>query len=136
MKNVLVTNGTADLPVLEKLIPYIDAMNVDIKSFSETTYREVLGGDLNMTRSFIERAVKDCHVELTMLIVPGMNDTAEEMREVTSWIAGMSDEIPFHISRFFPRHKMKDRPPTDVAKIYELANIAREKLKYVYEGNC
>jgi pyruvate formate lyase activating enzyme len=71
-----------------------------------------------------------------MLIVPGMNDTAEEMREVTSWIAGMSDEVPFHISRFFPRHKMKDRPPTDVAKIYELANIARERLKYVYEGNC
>ena len=144
MKNVIVTNGTADLPVLEKLIPYIDAMNVDIKSFSETTYREVLGGDLNMTRAFIERAVKDCHVELTMLIVPCMNDSEEEMRELTDWISGLTDKnsntignkIPLHISRFFPRYKMTDRPATDVGKIYSLADIAREKLKYVYTGNC
>lgn len=136
MKNVLVTNGTAEIAVLEEIIPYIDAMNVDIKSFSETTYRDVLGGDLNMTRAFIERAVKDCHVELTMLIVPGMNDTEDEMREVTSWIAGMSEKIPFHISRFFPRYNMIDKEPTDVGKIYMLADIAREKLKYVYTGNC
>lgn len=136
MKNVLVTNGTAELEVLEEIIPYIDAMNIDLKSFSEKTYREVLGGDLNMTKAFIERAAKDCHVELTTLIVPGMNDTEEEMRELTSWIAGMSDEIPYHISRFFPRHKMSDKNPTDIGKIYMLADIAREKLKYVYTGNC
>ncbi len=136
MKNVLVTNGTAELEVLEEIIPYIDAMNVDLKSFSEKTYREVLGGDLNMTKAFIERAVKDCHVELTTLIVPGMNDTEEEMRELSGWIAGMSDEIPYHISRFFPRHKMSDKNPTDIGKIYMLADIAREKLKYVYTGNC
>lgn len=136
MKNVLVTNGTAELEVLEEIIPYIDAMNVDLKSFSEKTYREVLGGDLNMTKAFIERAVKDCHVELTTLIVPGMNDTEEEMRELSGWIAGMSDEIPYHISRFFPRHEMSDKKPTDISKIYMLADIAREKLKYVYTGNC
>ena len=136
MKNVLVTNGTAELEVLEEIIPYIDAMNIDLKSFSEKTYREVLGGDLNMTKAFIERAVKDCHVELTTLIVPGMNDTEEEMRELTDWIAGISDEIPYHISRFFPRHEMGDKKPTDIGKIYMLADIAREKLKYVYTGNC
>lgn len=136
MKNVLVSNGTAELAVLEEIIPYADAMNIDLKSMSEKTYREVLGGDLNMTKAFIERAVKDCHVELTMLIVPGMNDTEEEMREASSWIAGLSDEIPFHISRFFPRYKMNDRGPTDVTRIYALADIAREKLKYVYTGNC
>lgn len=136
MKNVLVTNGTAELEVLEEIIPYIDAMNIDLKSFSEKTYREVLGGDLNMTKAFIERAVKDCHVELTTLIVPGMNDTEEEMRELTDWIAGISDEIPYHISRFFPRHEMSDKKPTDIGKIYMLADIAREKLKYVYTGNC
>ena len=136
MKNVLVTNGTAELPVLEEIIPYIDAMNIDLKSMSDKTYREVLGGDLNTTKAFIERAVKDCHVELTMLIVPGMNDTEEEMREASGWIAGLSCEIPFHISRFFPRYKMNGRSPTDVGKIYSLADIAREKLKYVYTGNC
>ena len=136
MKNVLVSNGTAELKILEEILPYIDAMNVDIKSFSEKTYREVLGGNLKMTKAFIERAVKDCHVELTMLIVPGMNDSIEEMREVTGWIAGMSDEIPFHISRFFPRYKMSDKKPTEIGKIYMLADIAREKLKFVYTGNC
>ena len=111
---------------------------------SEETYRDVLKGDLNTTKAFIERAVKDCHVELTMLIVPGMNDSEDEMRELTSWIAGLKDkdgnviggDVPLHISRFFPRYKMSDKDPTDVRKIYALADIARERLKYVYTGNC
>ena len=144
MKNVLVTNGTAEIPILEEILPYIDAMNIDIKSMSEKTYREVLKGDLSTTKAFIERAVKDCHVELTMLIVTDMNDSEDEMRELTDWIAGIKDkegnvigdEIPLHISRFFPRYKMTDRPATDVDKIYMLADIARDRLKYVYTGNC
>ena len=144
MKNVLVTNGTAELAVLEEILPYIDAMNVDIKSMSADTYKDVLKGSLAMTKAFIERAVKDCHVELTMLIVPGMNDSEEEMRELTDWISGLTDKdgntignkIPLHISRFFPRYKMTDRSATDVGKIYSLAEIAREKLEYVYTGNC
>lgn len=138
MKNVLVTNGTAALPVLEEILPYIDAMNVDIKSMSEKTYSDVLKGSLPMTKAFIERAVKDCHVELTMLIVPGMNDSEEEMIELVNWISGLEDGdgIPLHISRFFPRYKMTDRPATDVGTIYKLADIARERLKYVYTGNC
>ena len=137
MKNILVTNGSVELEVLEEILPFTDAMNVDIKSMSDKTYREVLGGDLAATKSFIARAVKDCHVELTMLIVPGMNDTEEEMRELTSWISGLTDkDVPLHISRFFPRYKMSDREPTDVGKIYKLADIARERLKYVYTGNC
>lgn len=138
MKNVLVTNGTAELPVLEEILPYIDAMNVDIKSMSEKTYRDVLKGDLSTTKTFIERAVKDCHVELTMLIVTDMNDSEEEMRELVDWISCLEGgiEIPLHISRFFPRYKMTDRPATDVDKIYRLADIARDRLKYVYTGNC
>ena len=144
MKNVLVTNGTAELPILEEIIPYVDAMNIDIKSMSSDTYKNVLGGDLKTTKAFIERAVKDCHVELTMLIVTGMNDTEEEMRELTDWIAGLTDKdgnvigdtIPLHISRFFPRYKMTDRPATDVDLIYKLADIAGNKLRYVYTGNC
>ena len=144
MKNVLVTNGSVELPILEEVLPYIDAMNIDIKSMSEETYRDVLKGDLNTTKAFIERSVKGCHVELTMLIVPGMNDSEDEMRELTSWIAGLKDndgnviggDVPLHISRFFPRYKMSDKEPTDVKKIYALADIARERLKYVYTGNC
>ena len=138
MKNILVSNGTASLPVLEEILPYIDAMNIDIKSMSADTYKNVLKGDLTMTKAFIERAVKDCHVELTMLIVPGMNDSEDEMRELADWISGLEggSKIPLHISRFFPRYKMTDRPATDVDVIYKLADIARDKLKFVYTGNC
>jgi pyruvate formate lyase activating enzyme len=138
--NVLVTNGTAELPVLEELLPHIDAMNVDLKGFTERYYTQVLGGSLDMVKAFIARAVQDCHVELTTLIVPKENDTEDEMRALVSWVAGLKDkggaEIPLHISRFFPRFHMTDRQATDVSCIYRLADIAREKLKYVYTGNC
>ena len=144
MKNVLVTNGTAELEILEEIIPYIDAMNVDLKTFSEKTYSEVLKGDLKTTKAFIGRAVKSCHVELTTLIVPGMNDSEEEMRELSCWISGLKDssgnvigsKVPLHISRFFPRYRMSDMRATDVSLIYRLAEIASEKLEYVYTGNC
>ncbi|MCR5060029.1 MAG: AmmeMemoRadiSam system radical SAM enzyme [Saccharofermentans sp.] len=136
MKNVLVTNGSASLAVLEEIIPYIDAMNVDIKSMSDKTYREVLGGDLASVKAFIERAFRDCHVELTMLIVPGMNDSVDEMREAAKWISGIDDSIPLHITRFFPRYRLTDRNATDAGLIYELAGVAGERLKYVYTGNC
>ena len=136
LKNVLVTNGTAELPVLEALLPYTDAMNIDLKGFSEHYYTHTLGGNLEMVKAFITRAVRDTHVELTTLIIPGENDSEEEMRRMTEWISVLSPEIPLHISRFFPRFHMTDRPATDVRKIYHLAEVAREKLKYVYTGNC
>ena len=144
MKNVMVTNGTADIEVLEELLPYVDAMNVDLKGFTDHYYRNVLGGDRKMVMDFIERAVKDCHVELTTLIVPGENDSEEEIREMADWISGLKGadgesvgkDIPLHISRFFPRFRMTDREATDVDTVYRLADTAREKIKYVYTGNC
>ena len=144
MKNVLVTNGTASLDVLEELLPYVDAMNIDLKGFTDHYYSDVLGGDRQMVMDFIERAVKGCHVELTTLIVPGENDNEEEIREMTGWIAGLKNaegekvgaEIPLHVSRFFPRFRMTDRDATAVKKVYRLADTARERLKYVYTGNC
>ena len=142
--NVLVTNGTAELPVLEAIGPYIDAMNIDLKGFTARYYSAVLGGNLETVKTFIARAVQISHVELTTLIVPGENDTEEEMREISGWISALTDaegqvighEIPLHVSRFFPRFHMTDRPATDVRLIYRLADTAREKLKYVYTGNC
>jgi pyruvate formate lyase activating enzyme len=138
MFNVIVTNGTADLQVLAELAPYIDAMNIDLKGFTDHYYNEVLGGDRAMTMAFIEEAVKHCHVELTTLIVPGENDSEEEMRMLSGWIASLAGgkRIPLHISRFFPRFHMTDRPPTDVRRVYRLAEVARENLEYVYTGNC
>ena len=144
MMNVLVSNGTAEVSILEEILPYIDAMNIDLKGFTDEYYRDVLGGSRKMVMDFIERAVKDSHVELTTLIIPGENDSEDEMRELTAWVAGLTDgdgkvigcEIPLHISRFFPRFKMTDRDATEVRKVYRLAEVAREKLKYVYTGNC
>ena len=136
MSVVLVSNGTADVSIAKKLKPYVDAMNVDLKGFTKKFYRDVLKGDLDCVKAFIEEAVKYAHVELTTLIVPGENDSEGEMREISSYIAGLSDEIPLHISRFFPQFHMTDRPATDVKLIYRLADVAREKLKYVYTGNC
>ena len=140
MKNVLVTNGTAALSVLEELKPYIDAMNVDLKGFTDRYYSEVLGGDRKMVMDFIEAAAGFCHMELTTLIVPGENDTEEEMRELSAWVSRLrnpdGESIPLHVSRFFPRFHMQDRGPTDVRTVYRLAEVAREKLEYVYTGNC
>ncbi len=144
LKNVLVTNGTATLAVLAEIAPYIDAMNIDLKGFTDGYYRDVLQGDRRMTMDFIREAVKGCHVELTTLIVPGMNDTEEEIREISAWIAGLRNvhggksgaEIPLHVTRFFPRYRMTDRGPTDVAAVYRLAEAARETLQYVHVGNC
>ena len=144
MVNVIVTNGTASLPVLRELAPFIDAMNIDLKGFTDRYYRDVLGGDRAMVMDFITEAAKNCHIELTTLIIPGENDTEDEMRAMTEWISGLTDrdgnvigaDIPLHISRFFPRFHMTDRNATDVSKVYHLADVAREKLRYVYTGNC
>ena len=135
MKNVLVTNGTASLRVLEELLPFVDAMNIDLKSFQESYYRK-LGGDLATVKKFIERAAEECHVELTTLIVPGENDEAAEIEEEAEWIAGINEKIPLHVTRFFPRYQMKDRDATDVERVYLLADRARKYLKYVFVGNC
>ena len=138
MKNVLVSNGTAELAILEEIIPYIDAMNIDLKGFSDEYYAGVLKGSRRQTMDFIEEAVKHCHVELTTLIVPGENDSVEEMKEISKWIASLENgrSVPLHVSRFFPCFHMTDREATDVKKVYELAEVAREELEYVYTGNC
>jgi len=144
MVNVLVTNGMASVSVLDELAPYIDAMNIDLKAFTDRFYRELIMGDLQMVKAFIEGAVKVCHVELTTLIIPGENDSEEEMRAIAEFIAGLTDhdgsvigpDIPLHISRFFPQFHMTDRAATDVGLIYHLADIARERINYVYTGNC
>ena len=138
MKNVLVTNGTAELSVLEEILPYVDAMNIDLKGFSKDYYQK-LGGDLGTVKRFIERAAgrdANCYIELTTLIVPGENDSEEEMEQEARWIADINPDIPLHVTRFFPRYKMKDRSATDVEKIYRLRTVAEKYLKWVYAGNC
>lgn len=144
MKNVLVSNGMASLKVLSEIIPYIDAMNIDLKGFTDDYYDKLLKGNRQMVMDFIKEAIKHCHVEVTTLIIPGENDSAEEMEKLSGWLASLTDadgqvigeKIPLHISRFFPRFKMTDREATDVKKVYELVEIAGRRLRYVYSGNC
>ena len=139
MVNVLVTNGTASREVLEEILPYVDAMNIDLKAFTGETYQKY-GGDLESVKEFIVRSAGSCHVELTTLIVPGENDAAKEMEEEARWIASVEESVgrklPLHVTRFFPRYQMRDREATEVRRVYELAKKAREYLSYVFVGNC
>ena len=135
MKNVIVTNASVTDPVLDEILPLTDAMNIDLKGFTDQYYAK-LGGDLGTVRHFIQRAAEACHVELTTLIVPGENDSEQEIKELASWVGGISSDIPLHITRFFPRWKMTDRDATDIRHLYALVRAARESLEYVFAGNC
>ena len=135
MKNIMVTNGSAELWVLEALLPYIDAMNIDLKGFRPEYYQK-LGGDLEIVKAFIARASRDCHVELTTLIVPDENDDVFQMEEEAAWIASINREIPLHVTRFFPRYQMTDQKATEVSQVYALAQTAEKYLNYVFVGNC
>ena len=133
MYNVLVTNGMAEMPILFELLPYIDAMNIDLKAFRPELYKW-LGGDLQTVLRFISRAAEDSHVELTTLIIPGKNDDPRDMEQEALWIAEIDPEIPLHITRYFPRHRMTE-PPTDIRKMRELMSVAKKHLKNVCLGN-
>jgi pyruvate formate lyase activating enzyme len=135
LKNVLVTNGYVNEEPLRALLPYIDAMNIDLKAFTEDFYR-TLHGHIEPVKRTISIAAKACHVEVTTLIIPGRNDSEDEMRSLSEWLSGISTDIPLHISRYFPRYRMADGAATPVETIRALAVIARERLKYVYTGNC
>ncbi len=140
LKTVLVSNGNVGKRVRDLVIPYIDAMNIDLKGFTDKYYSEVLGGNRQMVMDFIEEAAKSCHVEVTTLVVPGFNDSDKEMEEISGFLASLNDgrgkdEIALHISRYFPRFKM-NVPATDVGRIYELRDVAKKNLKHVFTGNC
>lgn len=135
LKNVVVTNGCFSEEVLNELAPYIDAFNIDLKGFSDKFYKKI-GGDFELVKNFITKAHQNAHIEITTLIIPGENDSEDEIINLSDFIDSIDKEIPLHISRFFPCYEMKEKKPTDVKKVYELANIARRKLRYVYEGNC
>ena len=133
MYNALVTNGMAEMPILLELLPYVDAMNIDLKAFRPELYKW-LGGDLQTVMRFISRSAEDAHVELTTLIIPGKNDDLRDMEREAVWIAEIDPQIPLHITRYFPRHRMTE-PPTDIRKMRELMSVAKKHLKNVCLGN-
>ena len=140
MKTVLVSNGNVSREIAKEVIPHIDAMNIDLKGFTDAYYRDVLKGDRKMVMDFIERASKKAHVEVTTLVIPGYNDTEAEIKELSKWLSSLDggrgkESIALHLSRYFPRFKM-DVPATDVDLIYHLRDVASSELDNVFTGNC
>ncbi len=135
LKNVLVTNGCFCEEPIREILPEIDAFNIDLKAFTPQFYKKI-SGDLETVKQTIQIASEVSHVEVTTLIIPGENDSEEEIRALAQWLGSLRKTIPLHLSRFFPRYKMTDRDATNVASVYHLADIARESLEFVHVGNC
>ena len=135
IKNVLITNGYINSKPLKDLLPLIDAANVDLKAFQNNFYNENCDGDLKPVLNTIEMMYKaNIHIEITTLLIPGLNDESKELVELFSWIANLNSEIPLHISRYFPGYR-SDIPPTPIKKLKKAYKIARKYLDYVYLGN-
>lgn len=133
--NVLVTNGYISSGPLEELLPYIDGMNIDLKAFNKDFYKKIVKGELEAVMETIERSAKSCHVEVTTLIIPELNDSLSEMEKMCKWLSSIDSEIPLHLSRYFPRHEMTDKNPTEYKTLVDLAHIAERYLKHVHLGN-
>lgn len=143
--NVLVSNGCFEQGVLDALDGLVDAANIDLKGFSDAFYAACGGAprSLACVRDTIERLAADprCHLEVTTLVVPGMNDGEAEMEGLAGWLAGLDEgrgreTLTHHVTRFFPRWRLTDRGPTPVADVYRLADVSRRHLDHVFVGNC
>ena len=134
--NVLVSNGCVNAAVVDGLAPLIDAANIDLKAFRQETYARC-GGSLDAVKGCITRLAAEptCHVEVTWLVVPGVNDTASELCEAAAWLASVDPGIVLHVTRYHPAWRF-DAPATPVATVHALAEAAREVLPFVYTGNC
>lgn len=135
LKTVLVTNGFLCHQPFSRLCQVTDAMNIDLKAFSRKFYLEVCQGDLETVKQNIITAFKaKVHIELTNLVITGLNDDEGEFCEMVDWIAELSDEIPLHVSRYFPRYH-ETAKETPIETILRFVELARQKLKFVYAGN-
>jgi pyruvate formate lyase activating enzyme len=137
MKNVFVTNGYIEEEPQRELSGILDAANVDLKSFSDDFYRKICGGRLEPVLEAITRYREmDVWIEITTLLIPGLNDSEEELRSIARFIAGLGIEIPWHVSRYHPTYRMTDRPGTPEESLERAARIGVEEgLLYVYRGN-
>lgn len=131
---VVVSNGLICHDPLEEIISFIDAANIDLKAFTADAYK-TMGGNLDtVLQTIVSLYRQGVHLELTHLVVPGINDNITDFEDMVRWIASLSDTIPLHISRYFPSHNWTE-PPTRL----ELLEVFREKasryLKFVYMGN-
>ena len=137
LKNNFVTNGYINEEPLRKISPFLDAANVDLKSFREDFYKKMCGGHLEPVLKTL-RLMKELGiwVEVTTLIIPGYNDSQEEIKEIANFIKGLGAETPWHISRFFPTYKLLDASPTPISTLKRARELGKEiGLRYIYTGN-
>ena len=139
LKNILVSNGCANEPIIRELAPLIDAANIDLKGPNQKFY-DNCAGDFATVQKTIEilAATPTCHLEVTTLIVPGMNDKDEDVESIAKWLSEIpteGDPITLHITRFFPRWHMNTDEPTPVETVYHLADVAKNYLDRVRCGN-
>jgi len=134
LKSVLVTNGYANPEYFNRLLPYVDAMNIDLKGMNHDFY-EVIKGDPETVEQNIRAAAERLHVEVTCLLINGVNDSKSDIEQLTDFVASVSKDIPLHISRFFPHHHFKDRAPTRLESMKLFQEIAEKKLTHVHLGN-
>jgi pyruvate formate lyase activating enzyme len=133
--NVLVTNGCINAEAAKDVLKLTDAANVDLKCFSEETYKKCLGGNLQTVLDFIKLCYETgVHTEITTLVVPGLNDSNEELSAAADFIAGLDKEIPWHLTAYHPDYRW-NAPPTSRDFLLRAAEEGRKKLRYVYTGN-
>ena len=137
LKNVFVTNGYTTREALTTIKPFLHAANVDLKSFSDETYKKLCGARLenvlDCIRSYKEMGI---WIEITTLVIPEINDSESELRQIAEFIKSVGPEIPWHVSRFYPRYRLIEKPPTPVDTLRMAREIGLEAgLRYVYEGN-
>ena len=130
-KIVMVTNGYINQSPLMKLLPYIDAMNIDLKGYTNQYYRKICGAKLNPVLETIKLVANKVHLEITTLLV---SDSLEEVEEIAKFIASINPNIPFHLSRYFPKYKLNHQA-TEIEVLIKAKAIARNYLNYVYIGN-
>jgi pyruvate formate lyase activating enzyme len=136
LKNVMVSNGYINPEPLKQLLPIIDAFNIDLKAFNNDFYQKQTQGKLEPVLETLKLISKSkAHLEITNLIIPGLNDIADEFERMVCWIASeLGNNIPLHLSRFFPHHKL-NLPLTSIAKLETLYDLAKRHLHHVYLGN-
>jgi pyruvate formate lyase activating enzyme len=136
IKNVVISNGYINQEPLEKLLPVIDAFNIDLKAYSEDFYKKYTKGKLQPVLKSLKAIAKSkTHLEITYLVIPGLNDNPTEFENMVKWIvAELGTQTPLHLSRYFPQHKMTV-PATPIEVLNALFDIAKQHLQYVYLGN-
>ncbi len=137
LHNVFVTNGYMTEEMIQMARPFLDAANIDLKSFNDDYYRRLCKGRLAPVLKNIEMMKRlNIWVEVTTLVVPGENDSEEEFKKIAEFLAGIDPSIPWHISRFYPQYQMDDLENTPMKTMNQAYEIGKEAgLRYVYLGN-